>query len=66
MVETNKQTKQQAQEGIIVSDPDGVVIAWRDGLAHRFSWDQLRQLSMRETRSGQSAQPDVALVQQAA
>jgi hypothetical protein len=66
MGETKQQLQRPPHEGIIVSDPDGVVIAWRDGLAHRFSWDQLRQLSMRETRSGQSAQPDVALVQQAA
>jgi hypothetical protein len=66
MLETNKQTKQQTQEGIIVSDPDGVVVAWRDGLARRFSWDQLRQLSMSENMSGQSVQQEFALVQRAA
>jgi hypothetical protein len=66
MLETNKQTKQQTQEGIVLSDLDGVVIAWRDGLARRFSWDQLRQLSMNEKVSGQSAQQEFALVQRAA
>jgi hypothetical protein len=62
----SQQTKPQTPEGIIVSDPDGVVIAWPDGLARRFSWEQLRQLSLRKELSGQSAQPDLALVQQAA
>jgi ABC-type hemin transport system substrate-binding protein len=66
MLATSKQTKKQTQEGIVVSDPDGVVIAWRDGLARRFSWDQLRQLSMHKEISGQSAQPEIALVQRAA
>ena len=66
MLEANKQMRQPTQEGIVVSDPDGVVIAWRDGLARRFSWDQLRQLSMSEKMSGQSAQQEFALVQQAA
>ena len=61
-----RQTKQQTQEGIVVSDPEGVVIAWRDGLARRFSWDQLRQLSMNEEVSGQSAQQEFAPVQRAA
>ena len=63
MLETNKQTKQQPQEGIVVSDLDGVVIAWRDGLARRFSWDQLRQLSVSEEMSRQSLQPTAALAQ---
>jgi len=66
MLEMNKQTKRQPQEGIVVADPDGLVIAWRDGLARRFSWDQLRQLSMNKEMSGQSAKQDSALVQQAA
>jgi hypothetical protein len=66
MLATSKQTKKQTQEGIIVSDQDGVVIAWRDGLARRFSWDQLRQLSMHKEISGQSAKPETVLVQHAA
>ncbi len=66
MLETSKQMKSQTQEGIIVSDPDGVVIAWRDGLARRFSWDQLRQLSMNQEVSGQSAHTETPLVQRAA
>jgi hypothetical protein len=63
MVETNQQTKQHAHEGIVVSDPDGVVIAWRDGLARRFSWDQLRQMSVSEEMSRQSVQQPAALAQ---
>jgi hypothetical protein len=66
MLATSKQSKKQTQEGIIVSDANGVVIAWRDGLARRFSWDQLRQLSLNKEVSGQSAQPETALVQRAA
>jgi len=49
-----------------VSDPDGVVVAWRDGLAHRFSWDQLRQLSMNEEMSRQSLQQQTAALAQRA
>jgi hypothetical protein len=66
MLEMTRKTKQQPQEGIIVSDPDGVVIAWRDGLVRRFSWDQLRKLTMSKEMSGQSAQQDIPLVQRAA
>ena len=66
MLENNLRQKKPTQEGIVVSDPEGVVIAWRDGIARRFSWDQLRQLSMSKEMSGQSAQQEFALVQRAA
>ena len=66
MSENNLRQKKPTQEGIVVSDPEGVVIAWRDGVARRFSWDQLRQLSMNEEMSGQSANQEPALVQRAA
>jgi hypothetical protein len=66
MLETSKQAKSQTQEGIVVWDRQGMVIAWPDGLARRFSWDLLRQLSMNKEMSGQSAQPESALVQRAA
>lgn len=66
MLASSEQTQKQPQEGIIVSDPNGVVIAWRDGLARRFSWDQLRQLSINKEIGGQSAQSEAALVQHAA
>jgi len=55
MLEMNTPTKRHPQEGIVVSDPEGVVIAWRDGLVRRFSWAQLRQLSMKNDLSEQSA-----------
>ena len=66
MLENDLRQKKSTQEGIVVSDPEGVVIAWRDGIARRFSWDQLRQLSMNEEMSGQSANQEPALVQRAA
>jgi hypothetical protein len=66
MLENDLRQKKSTQEGIVVSDPEGVVIAWRDGVARRFSWDQLRQLSMNEEMSGQSANQEPALVQRAA
>jgi DUF971 family protein len=66
MLKTNKQTKSHTQEGIVVWDQQGMVIAWPDGLARRFSWDLLRQLSMNKEMSGQSAQQESALVQRAA
>jgi hypothetical protein len=66
MLENNLRQKQSTQEGIVVSDPEGVVIAWRDGIARRFSWDQLRELSMSKEMGGQSAKQESALVQQAA
>ena len=66
MLENNLRQQQSTQEGIVVSDPEGVVIAWRDGIARRFSWDQLRQLSMNKEMSGQSAKQESALVQRAA
>jgi hypothetical protein len=66
MLENNLRQKKSTQEGIVVSDPEGVVIAWRDGVARRFSWDQLRRLSMKEEMSGQSAEQEPALVQRAA
>jgi DUF971 family protein len=66
MLENNLRQRQSTQEGIVVSDPEGVVIAWRDGIARRFSWDQLRELSMSKEMGGQSAKQESALVQQAA
>jgi DUF971 family protein len=66
MLENNLRQKKSTQEGIVVSDPEGVVIAWRDGVARRFSWDQLRQLSMNKEISGQSAKQESALAQRAA
>ena len=66
MLENDLRQKKPTQEGIVVSDPEGVVIAWRDGVARRFSWDQLRQLSMKKEMSGQSAKQESALVQRAA
>lgn len=66
MSENNLRQKKSTQEGIVVSDPEGVVIAWRDGVARRFSWDQLRQLSMNKEMSGQSAKQEFAPVQRAA
>ena len=66
MLETSSQIPQQTQEGIVVWDQDGMVVAWPDGLARRFSWDLLRQLSMNKELSGQSAQQEPALVQRAA
>lgn len=66
MLETTRQARQQTQEGIVVWDQEGMVIAWPDGLAHRFSWDLLRQLSMSKEISGQSAKQEITLVQRAA
>lgn len=66
MLQTNTRTKSHTQEGIVVWDQQGMVIAWPDGLARRFSWDLLRQLSMNKELSGQSAQPEAARVQHAA
>jgi hypothetical protein len=66
MLENDLRQKKSTQEGIVVSDPEGVVIAWRDGVARRFSWDQLRQLSMKKETSGQSAKQESPLVQRAA
>ena len=66
MLEMRKQMNSQTQEGIVVWDQEGMVIAWPDGLARRFSWDFLRQLSLNKELSGQSAQQESALVQHAA
>ncbi len=66
MLEARMQTERKIQEGIVVWDQEGMVIAWPDGLARRFSWDLLRQLSMNKELSGQSAQQEPALVQRAA
>ncbi len=66
MLENELRQKKSTQEGIVVSDPEGVVIAWRDGVARRFSWDQLRQLSISKEVSGQSAKQEFAPVQRAA
>lgn len=36
---------EQQSEGLVVWDAQGVVVAWRDGHARRFSWETLRHLS---------------------
>ena len=40
--------RDRQQEGMLMSDPQGVVIAWRDGQVRRFSWTLLRHLSVCE------------------
>ena len=66
MLENNLRPQPPTKEGIIVADPDGVVIAWRDGLARRFSWEQLRQLSLIDKPREQSLTPESARAQRAA
>jgi hypothetical protein len=48
--------RDRQQEGILMSDQQGVVIAWRDGQVRRFSWTQLRHLSVCEDCQRQSEQ----------
>ena len=49
--------RERQQEGMLMSDQQGVVIAWRDGQARRFSWEMLRHLSVCEDCQQQSVQP---------
>jgi DUF971 family protein len=44
-------------EGMLMSDQQGVVIAWRDGQVRRFSWTLLRHLSVCEECQQQSGHP---------
>ena len=53
MTETTVAQEKQ-QEGMLISDQQGVVIAWRDGHARRFSWELLRHLSVCEDCQQQS------------
>ena len=50
--------RDRQQEGMLMSDQQGVVIAWRDGQVRRFSWTQLRHLSVCEDCQQQSVQPN--------
>lgn len=49
--------RETQQEGMLMSDQQGVVIAWRDGQARRFSWELLRHLSVCEDCQQQSGHP---------
>ncbi len=46
MMEKMALQNEQKREGIVVWDAQGVVVAWGDGHARRFSWDTLRHLSL--------------------
>jgi hypothetical protein len=50
--------REKQQEGMLLSDPQGVVIAWRDGQVRRFSWTLLRHLSVCEDCQQQSGHPN--------
>jgi DUF971 family protein len=50
--------RDRQQEGILMSDQQGVVIAWRDGQVRRFSWEVLRHLSACKDCQPQSVQPN--------
>jgi hypothetical protein len=50
--------REKHQEGMLLSDPQGVVIAWRDGQVRRFSWTLLRHLSVCEDCQQQSVHPN--------
>jgi DUF971 family protein len=54
--------RDRQQEGMLMSDQQGVVIAWRDGQARRFSWTELRHLSVCEECPQQGVHPH-AIVQ---
>lgn len=54
--------RDRQQEGMLMSDQQGVVIAWRDGQVRRFSWTELRHLSICEDCQQQSVHPH-AIVQ---
>jgi len=51
--------RDRQQEGMLMSDQQGVVIAWRDGQVRRFSWTLLRHLSICEECQQQSTQSHV-------
>ncbi len=38
--------RDRQQEGMLMSDQQGVVIAWRDGQVRRFSWELLLHLGV--------------------
>jgi hypothetical protein len=54
--------RDRQQEGMLLSDQLGVVIAWRDGQVRRFSWTELRHLRVCEDCQQQSVHPH-AIVQ---
>ena len=58
MTLTTVAQREKQQEGMLMSDPQGVVIAWRDGQARRFSWELLRHLSVCEDCQQQSVHPN--------
>ena len=66
MLDSRLREQSPTKEGIIVSDANGVMIAWQDGLARRFSWEQLRQLSLNEEQRGQSGKSESAHAQRVA
>jgi DUF971 family protein len=49
--------KERQQEGMLMADPQGVVVAWRDGQVRRFSWALLRHLSVCDECQQQSVHP---------
>ncbi len=57
MTLTTVAQREKQQEGMLVSDQQGVVIAWRDGQARRFSWELLRHLSFCEDCQQQNVHP---------
>lgn len=59
MTLTTVAQRETQQEGLLMSDQQGVVIAWRDGQARRFSWELLRHLSVCEDCQQQSVHPNV-------
>jgi hypothetical protein len=54
--------RDRQQEGMLMSDQLGVVIAWRDGQVRRFSWTELRHLRVGEDCQQQCVHPH-AIVQ---
>jgi DUF971 family protein len=59
MTLTTVAQREKQQEGMLMSDQQGVVIAWRDGQARRFSWEMLRHLSVCEDcQQQQSVHPN--------
>jgi DUF971 family protein len=58
MTLTTVAQREKQQEGMLMSDQQGVVIAWRDGQARRFSWELLRHLSVCEDCQQQSVHPN--------
>jgi len=58
MTLTTVAQREKQQEGMLMSDQQGVVIAWHDGQARRFSWELLRHLSVCEDCQQQSVHPN--------